>query len=682
MRLADGLIVREIELVDRNVWVVKEPRSDQFFFFEQHEWSLLKSLPDLGRLVEGQTHDGNRDQTEPFFAHAAKQGLIVGHPQSIQPVSERRRGMALSNPLAIRVPGFDPSQSLDRILRYRNWFQYRVGFAMVVVSVLLVLFHLDAFVADVSRATYQLGVVSGSTWLTFLFAVAIIKIVHELAHGLACHSLGGRCREMGLMFLFGVPCLYCDVSDAWLIRDRWSRIAVSAAGMIAEWIVASIAVLVWVSTHSGWVHDLAAMLVIVASVSTLIVNANPLLRYDGYFILSDWWGVPNLSAEASAALREWAIDREPWRPRWGLVVYAILSGLYRFFVIGVLLWVIGRWITAWIGVGAALPVAIWIGWLMLRRWFSIGTELVTRRMRAIAFAGLSVFVLALPFPQTFRGGGIVKAMDERNVYSPATGTIQSSNDHTEQTDWSLEMDLLKARGLVEELTIGLRSLELSRFDQPSISSTLPTLRKRLESAKAREAVLSRQADRLRTTWSQSERLFEPTRKESFHGFDTTHRSTWVDLPLDKFNDNAVIERGTLLGRVGDHRRRVVSVFIPGDQIDLVRLNQTATACLPSLASGSLTGTIVDVSQNPVDELPPELVTAKWILTDPMGQPLTDRGRAPRSTHYEVRVAIDESDDLTNPLPTRMIVPVRLYLSNRSTWERWVEWFRTNVTWAF
>lgn len=678
MRLTDGLIVREISLVDRDVWVVKEPRSEQFFFFNDSEWSLLKSLPKRSITRDRSANPQYQEQVDQFYAIAATQGLIVGHSQSVTPTRDSLRSNWLSNPLAIRVPGFDPSEELDRILRYSNWFHLRFIWLLVGLAVLTVILHLDAFMSDVSRATYQLTVVSGSSWFLFLCALTIVKIVHEVAHGLVCQSLGGRCREMGVMFLFGVPCLYCDVSDAWLIRDRWSRIAVSAAGMMAEWIFASIATLVWASTHSGWVHDLAAMLVIVASISTVLVNANPLLRYDGYFMLSDWVGVPNLSAESDAALREVVVDREPWQPRIGLVLYAVASGLYRLIVIGLLLWVLASTVTGWIGVGAAFPVASWVGWKMTRRWFSLGTDLVARRTFAALGCGLLMFTVWMPLPQTIRIGGLVRAVGERNVYAPATGTMQSDNRSVRQDDRSLQMEVLQSRGLVDELTIGMRSLELIRFNQPEITASLPTWRQRLESANERLAHLSQQTNRLVLEWNLSETLFSPSRRETRRDANRPDRQGWTGLPLEQSNRHAVIERGTLLGRVGHRRRRVVSTFVPGEWIDRIRPGQTATVGMPSWEIGSLTGHVVNVSRNPVDELPPEVITTKWVMPDSM----MGKGRPSQSAHYEVRIEVSGQEHRESPLPTRMVVPVRLHLSSQSIWGSLIDSLRATVIWAF
>lgn len=103
---------------------------------------------------------------------------------------------------------------------------------------------------------------------------------------------------MGVLLLAGMPTLFCDVSDAWRLPSKWRRIGVSASGMLVGFLIAALAAIVWSRTEPGVVHAIALSLLVVCSVGTLAINANPLLRYDGYYILSDWLEVPNLAERA------------------------------------------------------------------------------------------------------------------------------------------------------------------------------------------------------------------------------------------------------------------------------------------------------------------------------------------------------------------------------------------------
>ena len=129
------------------------------------------------------------------------------------------------------------------------------------------------------------------------------KVLHEFGHGLACKRFGGECHEMGVMLLVVTPCLYCNVSDAWMIPSKWRRAAIGAAGMYVELILASLATFLWWFSEPGLVNHLCLNVMFVCSVSTLLFNANPLMRFDGYYILADLLEIPNLRQKSAAVIQ-------------------------------------------------------------------------------------------------------------------------------------------------------------------------------------------------------------------------------------------------------------------------------------------------------------------------------------------------------------------------------------------
>ncbi|MGH7128191.1 MAG: hemolysin D, partial [Planctomycetaceae bacterium] len=131
-----------------------------------------------------------------------------------------------------------------------------------------------------------------------LVALAVVKIGHELAHAAACKHFGGECHEMGLMLLVFTPCLYCNVSDAWMLPSKWHRAAVGAAGMYLEVVLAAACTFLWWFSTPGLFNTICLNTMFVCSVGTLLFNGNPLLRYDGYYIISELFEVPNLHRQA------------------------------------------------------------------------------------------------------------------------------------------------------------------------------------------------------------------------------------------------------------------------------------------------------------------------------------------------------------------------------------------------
>jgi putative peptide zinc metalloprotease protein len=175
-------------------------------------------------------------------------------------------------------------------------------------------------------------------------ALGIVKVIHEFGHGLSCKAFGGEVHEMGLLFLVFSPCLYCNVSDAWTLPNKWKRIIISWAGIHVELIIAAIATFVWWNTPSQpFINNMSLSLMVVCSVSTVVFNANPLMRYDGYYILADLLEIPNLRDRSNRFLQRLVMDYclgievqpEQYMALWRrvlFVVYAIVSYIYRWVV--------------------------------------------------------------------------------------------------------------------------------------------------------------------------------------------------------------------------------------------------------------------------------------------------------------------------------------------------------------
>ena len=151
------------------------------------------------------------------------------------------------------------------------------------------------------------------------------------------------------MLLILTPCLYCNVSDSWMVRSKWHRAVIGVAGMYLEIILASICTFLWWFSAPGLLHYLCLDVMFVCSVSTLLFNANPLLRYDGYFILADILEIPNLRQKAGTVVQrklgKWFLGLTsqddpflPQRRRWLFMAYAVAASIYRWIVVFSILW--------------------------------------------------------------------------------------------------------------------------------------------------------------------------------------------------------------------------------------------------------------------------------------------------------------------------------------------------------
>src|SRR5262245_11768003 len=302
--------------VDR-YWVVHDPVSLKFFRLRDEECSILRMLDGRSTLEEIRLRFERQfaplrlgaQQLHAFIFRLHEFGLVVADAVGQGDVlAKRSRGArnsdlvnSLGNPLAIRLPGVPARPIVGALYPYCRWM-----FSPLAVALwcLLVLSALGLIILEYGSFQERLP----DFWTFFnlrtagWFAMALIvtKGLHELGHALMCRHFGGNCREFGVLMLLFMPTLFCDVSDAWRLKSKWHRVLVSAGGMLVELVLASLATWLWWFSEPGLLNAICLRIMFLCSVSTIVFNANPLLRYDGYYILSDLLDVPNLWHESRA----------------------------------------------------------------------------------------------------------------------------------------------------------------------------------------------------------------------------------------------------------------------------------------------------------------------------------------------------------------------------------------------
>ncbi len=202
------------------------------------------------------------------------------------------------SPMSVKIPILDP----DRLLRFVkpvtdlivSRFFLMVWLAVVISAVVTAVIHFSELTQNITDT-----ILGAENILILWFAYPVIKIIHEFGHACAVKRWGGEVHEIGIMFLVLMPIPYVDASSSLSFANKWKRIVVSAAGILVELFLAAIAVFVWVHAEPGLVRSLAFNIILIASVSTVLFNGNPLLKFDSYYILSDLLEIPNLGTRSN-----------------------------------------------------------------------------------------------------------------------------------------------------------------------------------------------------------------------------------------------------------------------------------------------------------------------------------------------------------------------------------------------
>jgi putative peptide zinc metalloprotease protein len=379
-----------------------------------------------------------------YFSNLLQYDLAADSAQLFQRYKKRRQreiGFSALNIMFMRFPLLDPDRFLARTLPLVGKLISPVG-ALIWLGVVGCALKVVADNFDALRVEGR-GVLAPGNLVLLYVGMVIIKTLHEFGHAYFCRRFGGEVHVMGVMLMIFTPMPYVDATSSWSFRDRWKRMLVGGAGMIVEVFFAALAAFVWSATAPGTLHTLAYNVMFVASVSTVIFNVNPLLRFDGYYILSDLLEIPNLSQRANGQLRHLAESRlfgvkksegpaENRREAAWLVVFAIASGIYRVIVFsGVLLMVADRFLI----VGIVMAVVCLISWVTVPivrfvRYLAADPRLDRVRARAVAItAGAAAVILILlgvvPFPNGFRAPGVVKAAERTQVVNETAGAVEA-----------------------------------------------------------------------------------------------------------------------------------------------------------------------------------------------------------------------------------------------------------------
>ena len=399
--------------------VVKDPAAGRFFRFGEVDHFIASQFD--GSTSVGEIRERTRqkfgaaptpDVVEGFVATLGRLGLLetmeAGHAASA-PQSRRLRGGLLH----LRLSAFDPDPLLERLVGpVRLCFTpYFVGVSLLVILVALAI--VIGRRAEIARDLGRLYRVEAVllAWL----AIVVVAAVHEFAHGLTCKYFGGRVREMGFLLVYFQLAFYSNVSDAWLFPEKSKRLWVTLAGPYVELVLWALAVLTWRFTDPDARLNAMALVVVATSGVRFFFNLNPLIKLDGYYLLSDALGIPNLRARAFGYVgdrlaRLWgspARARRQASPRERRVylTYGLLAGSYSAWLLGVIAWALGRLVTGgYRGVGTVLSAGLLVAALQgrLGRWVSRPAlaeawrgrlasviDLLTRRLARVFRVGLT-----------------------------------------------------------------------------------------------------------------------------------------------------------------------------------------------------------------------------------------------------------------------------------------------------
>lgn len=405
----------------------------------QQVWeSFIKNSPDVApgqdELIQllSQLHDANL----LYFKNRPDSTRIFERHQKQKRQKQQQKLLSI---FFSKFSLFDPDAFLNCLLPLiEKLFSKQaaiIWLTIVITGSVAVIEHFDEL-RDQSQ-----GLLAPDNLIWFFISLFFLKLWHEFGHAMMCKRFGGQVHSMGVMLLILTPLPFMDATASWTFRNRWHRALVGAAGMIAELFIAGIAAIIWANTGAGTLHSLCFNLMTIASISSLVFNGNPLIRFDAYYILSDILEIPNLAQKSQQQWLFWiqkyafGVDdispAQTTKESFWLGFYGLLSFLYRLLIsVGIVLFTADEWLI----LGGVMAILTSISLIFLPAYRAINYLLASpkiyrKKSRSYSVTGAFVLlILALffvPYSSEIEATGIVESSNFTSVFAQANGYLKA-----------------------------------------------------------------------------------------------------------------------------------------------------------------------------------------------------------------------------------------------------------------
>lgn len=492
------------------------------------------------------------------------------------------------------------------------------GFAMctivMVASGYLVLMRFTEFVSCLP--TWSI-IRSPSALIGFGFVFVVTRVIHEFGHAVACKRFGVPCKDIGLLLSFGMICPYVDITDAWSVGSRRKRIVIALGGIYFEAIVAAAAGIAWCISVESWMHDLFFRIMLVSSATTLLFNANPFLKYDGYFVLSDCIGMQNIRErawQAFDALCEGRVINSLFESV-GLSIYFLLALANRFSMsigLAVFLYALAcQWHLAGVGVALFLIYACSAITLSIGSWVSRESETQSRRAAWLgwsAVACLIAWAVTMPLPNRFGSTGELTLGERRPVYAKEQGIVSQCIPPSASELPSGELILKMENLQIEKEHIAIESqllqtqqnykvAERASYADPQNQDKLRRLLDECESTKLRRKIVLDRRQSLEITASKAG-YFVLAERNSMQSSDFIPPS-W-DYPATQRLRKVIavgelLQKNELIGHMYEGDQQRIDCPISDEDANLIRIGTKVRVRLMQQPTRLMDGIVEEIS---------------------------------------------------------------------------------------
>lgn len=595
-----------------------DPINSQYYKINWAEATLLRSLrpgitvSELIKCVEKETTIRVTPEEIGMFFEQAKRSNLLSLPKpSTQVLSEAEKlkvhplKWLLFHYLYFRIPLFNPDKFLEDTLPYAKKMISPIALSVYAIISLIGIFLLVGRLDEFLHTFPYFFSITGA--ISYSVAIIFTKIVHELAHGYVAKYHGVRVPRMGIAFIFFWPVMYTDVTDSWKMDNRQKRLAITAAGVVAELMLAGMSTLGWALTSPGILQSVFFVVASITWISTLLVNVNPAMRFDGYYLFSDILGVDNMQMRAFAytrwRLRKWLLGLDVPPPedvigkkrRVGMMVYTIYTWVYRIFLYTAIAILVYTQFTKALGLFLFfVEIGVFLVWpftdevkrlLQMRQYFKLNFRLAATLL--VVFSLL--LWVSVPMPHMEKFSAITIPQEEQVIYIPRDGIVEA---------------LYVERG--GEVVLGQ---PIVKIFSKSLESSIAAYEKEKEFLETEIGILSGSTEENRALIPEKMAEMASVEEALLGVLEQKKQNiiyTTVSGRIYHFDDTVVVgqyvSKDQILGKIADMSRIDVYCFVKENLIDGVEEGKPVTFTLKNNSEKRFEGVVEKISPIRVERL--------------------------------------------------------------------------------
>jgi len=604
-------------------WLIYDALRNKYFTLGLTAFKLIKhwvagqDIVNFEKKIKQEGLDVSKDEIVQFIGFLQSNNLIIqpgdkGVMNLMQQKLTTKQSWwmyVIHHYLFFKFPLFKPDAWLDRTLKYVKFFASKkfryITYILGLIGLMVVMNQFEQFL---TTFTYFF---STEGFFYYLITLVFIKSLHELGHAYVAKHYGCQVPSIGIAFLVMFPFLYTDTSDAWRLRDHRERLFINFAGILTEFHIAILSIFLWAVLPEGVLKSAAYFLATTSLISSITINVSPFMRFDGYYIFSDWLKVENLHPRSFALAKWWLREflfglnvpapeiLNPAR-RNALIIFAFFTWTYRFFLFLGIAFLVYHFAFKLLGI---LLFIIEIYWFILKpiitevkQWWSIRKMIQFNQkvLRTMIFLGLGLFLLIFPWKSSLKIPAVYEVENYTKIFSPYDGRIEKifvkKNEIVKKGQILIQLHSSK---LEEEIVTTTRKIILAKREIGTLSQSAGNLDKYLTLS---QQLVSLQTELLGLKTSQSKLVLRSPIAGQIKDFEQLSVKQWVNhtTPLMMIVN---YDQGRVRGLINDSQIKrfqtnVSAKFIPNDgQHDSVKLmskhiDLSAVQTLPYLALSS------------------------------------------------------------------------------------------------